>query len=207
MQKGQVDLLIVGVAIVIILILIIPILGDFYQAKFSEVKKSVTQVLTVSSPIPWTPQPTPTPVVSVDNLVTYEIPDGWRKEVSGRSSAVYSENVVLMSSEYQTPAPMFVEHGASISLSYLVTTYDTVDALENIVNDDSLPYNYDKKSLTIGGKQAISFHEDYEGHHLFYNIADNSRLWQIAVTTPNLEVENSFRPQIEAFISSIKFKE
>lgn len=143
---------------------------------------------------------------SLDNHISYFLPDGWKKEDQIDREFGKNTLLALTSPDYNSPEPFVVESGVRVIVD---RSYDpeSEETLNNKLNAQYQFYDYNIRALTLGDKSALTMHEDYKGHNRFIYIADDDYLWQISITSKSLEDEQKYEAEIDSFLNSIKFKD
>lgn len=142
--------------------------------------------------------------LNTDDYFTYTVPTGWKKEIKPNGDTNY---LIITTPDYKPLEPMesVTQSGVVISI-FGYENPDPAKYFDQILSNHSLSYQYDIRELKIDGFRAFSMHEDYEGHHLFMQIAQKNHLWQMEIGSPSLAEENKHQSEIDSFINSIHFK-
>jgi len=143
---------------------------------------------------------------SLDNYITYSLPEGWRKEDQVDQESGNNTFTILTSDDYESPETFIINSGVRITIS---RNYDpkAEETLNSKINAQYEFYDYNIRSITIGGKNAMTMHEDYEGHNRFIYIASGLHLWQISIASKDLDSEQKYDLEINNFLDSIQFKD
>lgn len=153
--------------------------------------------------------PTPDPrkeFKSLDNFITYTFPPAWQKEDYVDEQFGQAAYISLKSPDYNSPETFIINSGIGITIS---RTYDPAaeETLRNKLNAQYQSYVYNVLPIKIAGKNSMTMHQDYEGHHRLIYISNGSHLWQITIASKSLEDESRYQGDIENFLNSIRFKD
>ena len=170
--------------------------------------EKAAQSYTINTRAQSTPTPTPDPrkeFKSLETYISYNLPSGWQKKDYVDQEFGNTAYITLTSPDYESPETFIINSGVRISIT---RTYDTQseETLSRKLGDKYEIYNYNVMPLKIDGKNAMTMHEDYEGHNRFIYIANGNHLWQISIASKSLEDEAKYEEFIKHFLSSVKFK-
>ena len=199
MKRGFAQILLFLLGGSILLMSVSLVKSEAFRDKITKQKSPVANQ-NVSSPdpntVPFSPspftEPSLNPSAHIDAFISYQIPTSWRKNILPTSE------INITSSDYVT---MFTNEERGVLIRILLDVADK--ELREYINPD---YQTDVKELTIDNIPALSSHSDYEHHTLSYSVIKDGKYLQIIVLTKNLEQEKKYIPQINFFISSIKFR-
>lgn len=142
---------------------------------------------------------------SLDNFISYSVPKSWQKTDQVDKELGNNTLIALSSPNFESPETFIINKGIRITInrSYDPSAEDTV---RKKLNSEYQFYDYNVRAMTIDGKNAMTMHEDYEGHNRFVFIASDNYLWQIGISSKNLDEEQKYESEINTFLNSIKFK-
>lgn len=190
-------------ATVLVTILILLLLG--FALLRPKAVTNPTHSLTEFEPISTTEPEPKKEFSSLDNYIEYAIPKNWHKEDHVDTEYGNYSYLYLISPDFDSPETFLIKNGIRVSISRGYTA-NAEQSLSNRLNAEYESYDYDIAPLKINGKNAMTMHEDYEGHNRFIYIADKDYLWQISLSSKSLEDEAKYKTEIDNFLSSIKFK-
>ena len=182
-----------------LLLVVLAVNGNFIQTKVST---------RGSEAIETKPTPTPDPrreFKSLESFISYTVPPAWQKEDYVDEQFGQTAYITLKSPDYNSPETYIINSGLGITIS---RSYDlnAEETLKNKLNSQYESYVYNILPAKVAGKNAMTMHEDYEGHNRFVYIATEKHLWQITFSSKSLEDESRYQGDIENFLSSIRFK-
>lgn len=175
------------------------------MALFNNLNPQFTEILGSERP-EITPTPTPDPskdLISLDSNLSYTLPALWQKsdhiDPSGKDTYIK-----LTSPDFNSPEASQVQNGIGI----------IVDRAYDLKSEDSLKskldavYDFDTYNITsikINDKNAMTMHQDKNGHLRLIYVATPTHLWEITITSKSLEDEQKYQGDINQFLNSIKF--
>ena len=130
---------------------------------------------------------------SIDEYISYGIPPGWKKEGMDFTKRIYINSPSFSRGDLDGNNGS----GVGIIITRRLTFGNTLEEFKK---------GLDIKNLIIGNLNAQSFHNDLQGHKLFYNVIQNRYLWTFEIQSPSLSEENNHQSEIDSFINSIRFK-
>lgn len=154
------------------------------------------------------PSPTPTPDPakdrnSLDNYISYTLPPIWRKTDYIDTVSGIDTISKIVSPDFNAPETG-VETGVGIIID---RAYDlnSEDSLKTKLNTVYGFDTYNVMPIKINDKNAMTMHQDKNGHHRYIYIATEKHLWEITITSKSLEEEQKYQGQIDLILNSIKF--
>jgi len=148
---------------------------------------------------------------SLDQLIRFTLPEGWRLEKQSKGIARQASGaLVIKSSDYDDKNPPTFMHenrpGSRLVIykNYGGSIYTREDKYKQIYDEIHDPNpagatDHDLTKLTIGGYPAISYLYTFEGYEHTYNIWQDDNIWTILTTAP------PDQSQLDKFLSSITF--
>ncbi|HLC88158.1 MAG TPA: hypothetical protein VJG66_03855 [Patescibacteria group bacterium] len=143
---------------------------------------------------------------SLDSYIIYSPPEGWSKQDQVDHESGNNTWLALTSPDFDSPDSLIINSGIKI---FITRSYDlkAQDSLTDRLNAQYPTYDYNIRPIKIGGENAMTMHEDYQGHNRFIYIANGSHLWQISIASKNLDSEQEYDLEINSFLDSIRFKD
>lgn len=142
---------------------------------------------------------------SLDSYIIYNPPEGWSKQDRVDHESGNNTWLALTSPDFDSPDSLIINSGIKI---FITRSYDlkAQNNLTDRLNAQYPTYDYNIRPIKIGGENAMTMHEDYEGHHRFICVVNGNYLWQINISSKSLEEEQKYDLEINNFLDSIKFK-
>lgn len=140
--------------------------------------------------------------LGLDKQITFNIPNGWKKEVK-------MNDLIITSPDYEQIASNSWP-GLRISTgktNYPVTYEKRYEEIYSIVNNpspDGAPYQNLKK-VTIAGYKALSYDYLFEGNMNYHELWNGNDVWQVVITSSNGVATTKYKSEINSILSSIKF--
>jgi hypothetical protein len=142
---------------------------------------------------------------SLDNYISYISPIAWKKV--DQVDEEFGENtlIALTSPDFESTQSGIISKGIRITInrSYHMQPEETI---KSKLNYQYPIYDYNIRPTTLDSKDAMTMHEDYQGHNRFIFAANGNYLWQIAISSKSLEDEQKYEVEIANFLASVKFK-
>lgn len=145
------------------------------------------------------------PTGSVDNLITYTVPTGWKKT---KDTLAGNEKIDLFSPDYVPSNYLGPEQGLQIRITKWQdkSITSTTDLLNNFKNTAGVT---DVKETEFGGHKGITWYGTYEVTQRRFMVIKDGYVWDIAFLFPAKNpdaTEQKYKAQLNLFIQSIKFK-
>jgi hypothetical protein len=141
---------------------------------------------------------------SLDNYLSYSIPAQWQKTDQVDQEFGMNTLIALSSPDFESSSSGVIDKGVRVTIN---RSYDPrpEETVKNKLNTQYPFYDYNIRGLVVDGKNAMTMHEDYNGHNRFIFIASGEHLWQIGISSKNLEEEQRYEAEINSFLNSVKF--
>lgn len=173
---------------------------------YSESTASIKQIL---STFKLTNQKQTTGVIALnlDKQITFNIPEGWKKEVKFNEDSKDSR-IVITSPDYEQVASnswpgLRIDINKENAHSYDKRYQEIYNIVHN-PNPDGAPYQNLKK-VTIAGYKALSYDYLFEGSMNYFELWNGDDVWQVVVTSSNGVATTKYKSEINSILSSIKF--
>lgn len=152
-----------------------------------------------------TPTPTPDPAKdrnSLDNYISYTLPPMWRKTDYIDTASGIDTITKIVSPDFNA-LETGVESGVGIIIdrTYDLNAEDSLKAKLNTVYGFD---TYNVMPIKINDKNAMTMHQDKNGHHRYIYISTGKHLWEITITSKSLEDEQKYQGQIDIILNSLK---
>ena len=160
------------------------------------------------------PSPTPKPNPLLAELIEFKLPTGWKQSFQANYDPKEPDTIVI-TSPYQAKGCC----GGPITDAIAIYIYLKKDGnTENLEKKYKTIYDeihdpnpggavsHTLSKTTVGDKPAISFLYDFEGHLHTYYIWNGNDRWEIIIHSPSKIYEEQYTDEIQAIITSLKFK-
>ncbi|MDO8270186.1 MAG: hypothetical protein Q7T54_05975 [Candidatus Levybacteria bacterium] len=173
---------------------------NYDKNNFSNGALTRTNVLKILSTFKFTD----TKQSSLENLIHFTLPTGWR--------SVYKDNLIeIVSSDWDVKNPSIwspSKTGILITIDKnpsepLETRDERYIRLGNEMNDNKTDHpRQNVTNLTIAGLPALSYDISFEGYEKTYNIWQNENIWNINISGNSVD---AYQKLIDALLASITF--
>lgn len=181
-------------------LVVLAMLGSFSQLNMLITGAENPKVLPTATPDP------SLDFVSLDNTISFTLPPSWQK-ADHLDPAGLNTYIKLTSPDFNSPEPGIIDSGVGIIIGR-VYNLSAADSLKTKLNASYGLDTYNVMPIQIGDQNAMTMHkEEVKINTRMIYIATQTHLWDITITSKSLEDAQKYQGEIDAFLSSIKFKD